>query len=133
MNGLDHAYALLDLARDDLKACRQMVQDRENFTDAIFGFHIQQAIEKSLKAWLAALGIEYPKTHSLHRLLILLEEAQAPMESCHWVEEFSPFAVQFRYEFDPWDEPLERSHTVRMTESLLDHVATQIQLFSIHK
>ncbi|MBF0295472.1 MAG: HEPN domain-containing protein [Magnetococcales bacterium] len=53
MSGHDHARALLALANDDLKACRRMVRDVEDFSDAIFGFHIQQAIEKAFKAWLA--------------------------------------------------------------------------------
>lgn len=46
----DHARDLLNLARADLKAIAGM-NDRDIFTDAIFGFHVQQAIEKGLKAW----------------------------------------------------------------------------------
>ncbi|MBF0440216.1 MAG: HEPN domain-containing protein [Magnetococcales bacterium] len=114
------------VAKDDLKACRKMVQDVENFSDAIFGFHVQQAIEKAFKAWLSALGVEYPKTHELHRLLMLLEENGAPIGRCLWVEEFNPFAVQFRYESGPWDEPLDRGQAVTLTGELLDHVTQQV-------
>ncbi|MEO5333304.1 MAG: HEPN domain-containing protein [Magnetococcus sp. YQC-5] len=113
---------LLILARDDLKACRKMVRDVEDFSDAIFGLHIQQAIEKFFKAWLSALGVEYPKTHELHRLLMLLEESGAAIDQCHWVEEFNPFAVQFRYESVFWDEPLDQSLSVTLAEKLLDKV-----------
>ncbi|MBF0192874.1 MAG: HEPN domain-containing protein, partial [Magnetococcales bacterium] len=112
---------------DDLRACRKMMRDVEDFSDAIFGFHVQQAIEKGFKAWLSALGVAYPKTHELHRLLMLLEEHGAPTEECHWVEEFNPFAVQFRYESSPWDESLDRGYAVSMTEVLLDHVGRQIE------
>lgn len=126
MSGHDHARSLLALASDDLKACRKMVQDVEDFSDAIFGFHIQQAIEKAFKAWLSALGVEYPKTHELHRLLMLLEENGAAIEQCHWVEEFNPFAVQFRYESGPWDEPLDRREAVTLTGGLIEHVTEHL-------
>ncbi|MBF0192832.1 MAG: HEPN domain-containing protein [Magnetococcales bacterium] len=99
MSGVDHAHALLALARDDLRACRKMVRDVEDFSDAIFGFHVQQAIEKGFKAWLSALGVAYPKTHELHRLLMLLEEHGAPTEECHWVG--SSIRLQFSSGMSP--------------------------------
>ncbi|NEQ31824.1 MAG: HEPN domain-containing protein [Leptolyngbya sp. SIO4C5] len=45
------------------------MQDKTVFADEIFGFHVQQAIEKCLKAWIAALGEVYPYTHDLGVLL----------------------------------------------------------------
>ncbi len=39
----------------------------------IAAFHGQQAIEKLLKAWLFALRIQPPKTHSFKKLITLLE------------------------------------------------------------
>ena len=48
------------------------MQDKKVFGDEIFGFHAQQVIEKSLKAWLCALGQTYPYTHNLNRLLVIL-------------------------------------------------------------
>jgi HEPN domain-containing protein len=126
MSGLEHALSLLALAHDDLKASRVMVQHVDDFSDAIFGFHIQQVIEKSFKAWLSALDVAYPKTHELHRLLILLEESGMAMERFHWVEEFNPFAVQFRYESSVWDEPLDRILVVTWAGELFDHVMQQV-------
>ena len=37
--------------------------------------HVQQAFEKSLKAWLCAIGMTYPFTHHINRLLMLLKVA----------------------------------------------------------
>ncbi|MBF0098251.1 MAG: hypothetical protein HQM04_07670 [Magnetococcales bacterium] len=54
----EYALSLFCLAKDDCRACRAMVRQPEEFSDAIFGFHVQQAIEKLFKAWLAALGVE---------------------------------------------------------------------------
>ncbi len=37
--------------------------DPEVFADEVFGFQAQQAAEKTLKAWLTVLGLEYPRRH----------------------------------------------------------------------
>jgi hypothetical protein len=55
----DHAQDLLLLAGKDFSALRGMLGN-PLFADEIFGFHAQQAIEKSLKAWLAARSGEHP-------------------------------------------------------------------------
>ncbi|MBF0140761.1 MAG: HEPN domain-containing protein [Magnetococcales bacterium] len=73
MKGIDYARELLRLARADHRAMTGM-RDHEVFTDAIFGFHAQQAVEKGLKAWLSALEILFPLTHDISRLLPLLEQ-----------------------------------------------------------
>ena len=73
MSALDRAQGLLAMARKDFDALRGM-RDNALFADEIFGFHAQQAIEKLLKAWLAACSVSFPLTHDLSRLLGLLEE-----------------------------------------------------------
>ncbi|MBF0154163.1 MAG: HEPN domain-containing protein [Magnetococcales bacterium] len=130
MSGHDHARSLLALACDDLKASRVMAPDVDNFSDAIFGFLVQQTIEKLLKAWLSFLDVEYPKTHELHRLLILLEKQGAVVNHFYWVEEFNPFAVQFRYESSLWGEPLDRTLAIAQVDELLDHVRRQLEPLS---
>ena len=45
----------------------------------IAGFHAQQAAEKYLKALLTRHQIEFPKTHVIRRLLILLEPVDPVM------------------------------------------------------
>jgi HEPN domain len=61
---------LLGLARDDEHAARALLPI-EGVTDAILGFHAQQAVEKSLKAVLALRRVEFPYTHDLDGLLEL--------------------------------------------------------------
>ena len=68
--------------------------DSALFADEIFGFHVQQAIEKGLKAWLCACGADYPPTHDLARLLTLLEKpARMSSNSGRW---FSSRFLLFR-------------------------------------
>ena len=60
MPGYESAKDLLDLSRMDYKALRILLQAEES-DSAVIGFHAQQAIEKSLKAWLELLNVEYQK------------------------------------------------------------------------
>ncbi len=50
MNQIDQAELLLLMALKDMKAMDLMITP-ESIDDEIFGFHAQQAVEKSLKAW----------------------------------------------------------------------------------
>lgn len=50
MKDLEQAKIFLDIAARDYRALCGM-EDPETFSDEIFGFHVQQAVEKSLKAW----------------------------------------------------------------------------------
>jgi HEPN domain-containing protein len=88
---------LLGLARDDELAARSLLPV-EGVTDAILGFHSQQAVEKSLKAVLAHRGVEFPFTHDLDGLLELCQGngIEVPEELSD-VDHLSPYAVQLRY------------------------------------
>ena len=57
---------LLAAAEQDFSALRGMT-DTAVFADEIFGLHVQQAVEKLFKAWLALLGETYPTPHNLAR------------------------------------------------------------------
>ena len=52
MSPPDTAQQLLALAQKDFKAALILAHAAEPQTDAA-GFHLQQAVEKALKAWLA--------------------------------------------------------------------------------
>jgi HEPN domain-containing protein len=122
MKDLKQAKAMLGMANKDLKALEGM-KSHEFFDDEIFGFHVQQAIEKALKAWLALLGVEYPYTHDLAVLLHRLAEHGQNVE-CRWeLVEYGSFAVQFRYEAYPGnDAPLDRATAIRQARGLVEYV-----------
>jgi len=67
----------------------------------IVGFHAQQAAEKYLKALLTRHQIEFPKTHVIRRLLILLEPVDPALvksvDDANWL---SPFGAEIRYPGD---------------------------------
>jgi hypothetical protein len=119
MNGHEHARNLLTLARKDLTALRAM-GDPQFFTDEICGFHAQQAIEKTLKAWAAICGLEYPFKHDLGHLLAILESAGEKVEPFWSLVEYTDFGVRFRYEtLDEGDSPLDREGACAEVAGLL--------------
>ncbi len=74
-------------------------------SDAVFGFHAQQAVEKLLKARLVSLGVDYPKVHNLLTMVELLEASgDALPDDLTDLFKLTPFATTFRYEEE--EEPL---------------------------
>jgi HEPN domain-containing protein len=120
MADFEHARALLRMAHKDFNALTGMLDDNL-FADEIFGFHVQQAVEKALKARLCAYDITYPPTHDLARLLTLLKKAGANVEQFWPLVQFTIFAVQARYEegLAYLDEPLERVDEIENVRTLL--------------
>ena len=93
--------------------------------DEVFGFHAQQAVEKALKAWLSALGIPYPFTHSLDALLGLIEDEAGAEEIGQFrnLKFLGAFAVQFRYiTYEEAEDELDKDAIIRDVDSLLLHV-----------
>lgn len=127
MNDREHAKDILEAARRDMRALHGM-HDAETFTDEIFGFHAQQAVEKALKAWLAFLGQRFPKTHDLKSLFDLLASNGVAVAAFEPFVDLNAFAVQYRYETLYSDEEaLDRPELLKRIEALLDVVDTTIR------
>ncbi len=127
MRAPDHAQDLLLMARMDLDALRGMLGN-PLFADEIFGFHAQQAIDKALKAWLAARSVSFPLTHDLSRLLGLLEENGNDVSAFWPLVQYTLFAVQARYEAGlmETEAPIDRSAVIEEVQQLLGTVARRI-------
>ena len=96
---------------------------------SIFGFHAQQAVERSLKARSNLLDVMYPRIHALHELFNLLEEHGAPTaDRFRRLQDLTPFAVQFRYEeFVLSEANLNRLEVVRQVRDLIAYVEVLIR------
>ncbi len=123
MKDPEQARNLLAVAERDQRALCGM-EDPAVFSDEIFGFHVQQVVEKALKAWLCCFGVPFPRTHDLDELEALLEEAGQNMpESLDSLLEFTDFAVAFRYEaFPDLGGGIDRRDSINGTSHLLEHV-----------
>jgi HEPN domain-containing protein len=85
----------LNRARGDLALARA-TQEGVYLEDLCF--HAQQAAEKSIKALLIRLGVEFPYVHDLARLLTLVEEAGEELpETVRQAERLTRFAIFARY------------------------------------
>lgn len=115
----DVPQVLLGLARDDELAAKSLLSV-EGVTDAILGFHAQQAVEKSLKAVLAFREVEFPFSHDLDGLLELCQGRGIEVpEKLSDVDNLSPYGVQLRYgAIQPG--VLDRDEALRWAASAID-------------
>jgi len=107
----------------------KFIVDAKEIDDAIFGFHAQQAVEKSLKAWISVAGGTYGFTHDLERLILELEQLGCDVTAFEDLTELSAFAVQFRYETMDQEEPhIARADILRKVEALYEHVQSALAI-----
>jgi HEPN domain-containing protein len=99
--------------------------------DGPFGFHIQQAVEKLLKALLSQLALEYRTTHDLEYLVSQLESAGEilPQTAINF-SRIQRFAVVHRYDDVPEFAVLDRPESIETVRILRAHVEARIAALS---
>ncbi len=114
----------LQKADSDFRVARVLARTEEIPVEQTL-FHLQQAVEKLLKALLSFAGIDPPRTHDIEVLVELCE--REGIELPEYAEEFSkltPYAVEFRYEIAD-EEPPNVGHLLGLTEKFLQFVKNQ--------
>ena len=107
----DGARALLARAVDDEEAARALL-GVDRVSDAVVGFHAQQAVEKALKAVLVLNEVSYRFTHDVAYLIELCETAGVEIPgNLAEVDRLSAFAVRLRYDALP-GTPVDRSQAL---------------------
>jgi HEPN domain-containing protein len=101
-------------ARHDWSAAMKILTPDSDEMDVV-AFHFQQAVEKTLKAYLVSRAIDFEKAHDLGRLLdhcIACDERFDLLRDR--VEPLTQFAVAFRYPgpADPSPEEVESARRV---------------------
>ncbi len=120
MSDVKCAGAMLQAAERDLATLRHM---GPGAPEESFGFHLQQAAEKTLKAWIALLGERYPLTHGIDTLLERLRDLAVDTTPFDRLDAFTPYAVTFRYEgVQPGSEPIDRAGMIALTTMLVHQV-----------
>jgi HEPN domain-containing protein len=122
-DGQREAARMLRIAQRDLKAARSML-DADRFDETTWGFQIQQATEKALKAWIAVLGYEYPYTHDLGLLYRLIGDFGGDPSAFQLLQRFSPFGARLRYDDELESLNLDRATWNQRCSELLDHVSS---------
>lgn len=126
MSDLKCARMLLRAAERDVEALRVMRQSDE-VSDEVFGFHVQQAAEKALKARIALRGDTYPLTHNIEGLLDFLVDQGVNMDLFRTLVEYTPYAVEFRYQgIGSGMDPIDRDTALALIEALLEDVRGEL-------
>jgi HEPN domain-containing protein len=89
--------AWIEKVRHDLCTAQLALDQSPPITD-VAGFHVQQAVEKTLKAFLVWRGVEFEKIHDLRALGLAC--ARGDPAFAGWIERVAPlsaYAVRFRY------------------------------------
>lgn len=114
------ARVMLQAAERDVLTLQGM---NSGVPDESFGFHVQQATEKALKALLALLGRRYPLTHNLYDLFALVDEEGVATGFYRPLSSFTPYAVEFRYEgVGAGHQPIDRAAALTLVEALVREV-----------
>jgi HEPN domain-containing protein len=88
----------VDKAEADYAAALLMRRSRRKYSRDIVCFHLQQCVEKYLKARLVEANIAFPKTHDLERLLDLALVVEPMWEALRpTMASITDFAVEIRY------------------------------------
>lgn len=120
MSDVKCARAMFHAAERDLLALGGMTAD---VPEEAFGFHVQQAAEKSFKAWIALRGETYPLTYNLELLLDRLAAQGVATKPFQQLAKYTPYAVEFRYEGIGSDtEAIDREGVLALVKVLLGRV-----------
>ena len=124
MSDLKCARLMLRSAQGDLRSLLILAAEGP---EEGFGFHVQQALEKAFKAWLALLGELYPLTHDLKTLLDRLAARGVDVQPWRETERYTPYAVQFRCTgVDPETEAVNRDKAAASVRTLLAEVERRL-------
>jgi HEPN domain-containing protein len=90
----------VEKAEGDLKVAAQILKLGAECPTEPACFHAQQCVEKYLKSYLTAQGIEFPKTHDVAELLRLVPPAARPDLSAEQCRRLTFYATAARYPGD---------------------------------
>ena len=117
-------YALGNLER------ARLGKETENILYSDICFDCQQAAEKSLKAVLVFLKKDFPKTHSIQKLLSLLSDDYQIDDSIRRATLLTDYAVDTRYPIEIGEQPDENDYkeALALAESVYSWAQEKIGL-----
>jgi HEPN domain-containing protein len=104
----------LNYADEDLRLARHALTLATGVPYRLVAYHAQQCAEKSLKAYLVFLHIDFPYTHNISRLLELCDDTAHWGDSLLDAEVLSVYAITTRYPGE--DEEVTKDEALRAIE-----------------
>lgn len=114
-------------AENDLKIGKDELLTKDPATDAVC-FHMQQCVEKYLKAFLVFHGKEFPRSHDIALLVSLCSNIDAEF-SCliEWgVDTLTDYAVMVRYDEPIFPSVEEAKRAVELAEEVRGFVRKKL-------
>ena len=134
MSVASHPGDWIEKARQDARSARRLLVDPPELEVA--AYHVQQAVEKAIKAVLAAEGIKYPRGkgagHDLAVLADLIPLADPLHAQALSLSSLTPWATAYRY---PADDPMtaepppaesDVAHDLTRAEAFVEAVAHRV-------
>lgn len=134
MSGASDPIDWLNRARQDVRSARRLLIDPPEIEVA--AYHVQQAVEKAIKSYLAAEAIRYPRgggaDHDLKALASLILEADPLHVQALSLSYLTPWATACRY---PADDPMtaepppagsQIEHDLLQAEAFIEAVAQRV-------
>lgn len=118
MTPLDLAIAFIAKGRQD-EVLLERILDESDVADEIFAFHVQQALEKYIKAVLAVEQVRPTRTHDLVRLLA--DARGQGLDVPEWAEDldaWSQYAVRDRYPTAAPAPSVDRARALNLVRSV---------------
>lgn len=119
------ARVWLRFIENDLLAATALIEE----LPVIAAFHVQQAIEKSIKAAIALQGVEPPKTHDLKRLYAMTTAVLDWSADEGWLAQVSSWVAVSRYPSDVFGPPpleSEVRHALGQAETLAAEIKVKL-------
>ncbi|HSN74473.1 MAG TPA: HEPN domain-containing protein [Anaerolineae bacterium] len=93
----------VEKAESDFKSAAFLLQLKHTCPTDSVCFHVQQCIEKYVKALLVLTGVDFGRTHHISMLIELLPEESRPSLTAEEQERLTDYAVTTRYpgDYDP--------------------------------
>lgn len=128
---LGSAQDWLDDAREELRVARLASAAVPPATDASL-WHSLQCAEKALKAVLILQQVKFPRTHSLPRLLRLVQrQAELNLDE-DALADLMEDALESRYPGSPGEQPLlEAQEAIGIASAVLDAAARRLQQYGL--
>lgn len=117
-------------AENDLKIGKDEINTENPATDGIC-FHMQQCVEKYLKAYLIYHGREFRKTHDIAELIELCAEIDPEFKELYkeGVVELTDYAVEVRYGEEFYFPSLEEAkEAIEIAEKTREFVRNKLKL-----
>lgn len=123
-----HVRGWLAKAESDRLAAGRLLDTNGPF-DAVC-FHAQQACEKALKAVIAWVGTDIPRTHNLEELQVICVKALAgttasALEALD-LAELTPYAVETRYDAEFWPDRETADSAVQRADEVVTLVSSHL-------